>query len=479
MCKMYKKIIFIFIGVSFLSLTFSACKTPISLSRKENTTVPASFNDSQDTTNSVSIKWKTFFKDPYLNALIDTALQNNQELNIMLQEIQVSRNEIRARKGEYLPFLNGKGGAGVEKSGRYTRNGALEANVPVASGKDFPDPLGDFMVGAYATWEVDIWHKLRNAKKAAVYHYLASIEGKNFMVTNLVSEIARSYYELIALDNHFDLVKQNIQILSNALEIVKLQKEAARTTQLAVVRFEAEVFKVKSQQFIIQQQITETENKINFLLGRFGQPIERNATGFIDLVPDTIHAGIPSQLLANRPDIRQAENDLAAAKLDIKVAKARFYPSLGISAGVGLQAFNPTYFIKTPESLLFSLAGDLVAPLVNRNSIKATYYSANAKQVQAAFNYEKTILNAFVEVSNQVSKVSNLEKTYSFKSQQVDLLQQSRDISVDLFKNARANYMEVLLTQRDVLEARVELIETKKDQLNAVVNIYRALGGGW
>jgi len=476
---MTKKIIVQSITILSISVVFAACKSLNVAENKANTTVPVSYTEVQDTTNMASVKWKTFFTDPYLNALIDTALQNNQELNIMLQEIEVSRNEIRAKKGEYLPLLNGKGSAGVDKSARYTRNGALEANTQIEPGRAFPDPLGDFMIGAYATWEVDIWHKLRNAKKAAVYHYLASIEGKNFMVTNLVSEIARSYYELIAQDNHLDLVKQNIQILSDALEIVKLQKEAARTTQLAVVRFEAEVLKVKSQQFIIQQQITESENRINFLLGRFGQPIQRNATGFINLVPDTIHAGIPSQLLANRPDIKQAENNLAAAKLDIKVAKARFYPSLGISAGVGLQAFNPTYFIKTPESLLFSLAGDLVAPLVNRNAIKADYYSANAKQVQAAFNYEQTILNAFVEVSNQVAKVSNLEKTYSFKAQQVSLLQQSRDISVDLFKSARANYMEVLLTQRDVLEARVELIETKKDQLNAVVNMYRALGGGW
>ncbi len=127
--------------------------------------------------------------------------------------------------------------------------------------------------------------------------------------------------------------------------------------------------------------------------------------------------------------LKQAELELAAAKLDVKVAKANFYPSLGITAGVGLQAFNPSYLIKTPESMLYSLAGDLAAPLINRNAIKATYYSANAKQIQAVYNYERTILNAYIEVANQLSKISNLEKSYDLKAQEVQALTESIDIS--------------------------------------------------
>ena len=184
-------------------------------------------------------------------------------------------------------------------------------------------------------------------------------------------------------------------------------------------------------------------------------------------------------MLANRPDIKQAELDLMAAKLDIKVAKARFYPSLGISAGIGYQAFNPAYLVKTPQSLLYSLAGDLTAPLINRNAIKADYYSANAKQLQAIYNYEQTILNAYVEVANQLSKINNLEKSYDLKTREVEALTKSVSISNDLFNSARADYMEVLMTQRDALESKFELIETKKQQMNAMVNVYKALGGGW
>jgi len=476
---MIKRIIYICAGVAFMSFTFTACKTPSIVEKNANSVVPESFNDSQDTTNMASVQWKDYFSDPYLNALIDTALENNQELNMVLQEINIANNEIRARKGEYLPFLNIKGGAGVDKVGRYTRNGALEANNDIRPGEEFPEPLQDYMLGAYASWELDVWKKLRNAKKSAVFNYLATVEGKNFMVTQLVSEIANSYYELMALDNQLEILNQNIKIQKNALEIVKLQKQAAKATELAVKRFEAEVAKNQSLIYYIHQEITETENRINFLVGRYPQPIQRNSASFADLMPKPVEEGIPSQLLANRPDIRQAELELEGAKLDVKVAKAEFYPSFRITAGLGYQAFKGKYLFTSPESLLYSLAGDLVAPVVNRNAIKAAYKSANAKQIQTVYSYEQTILNAYIEVANQLAKINNLEQSYDMRSKQVNSLTESIDISNNLFRNARADYMEVLLTQRDALEAKMELIETKMQQMNAMVNIYQALGGGW
>lgn len=461
-----------------LSATW-ACKISEPTSRAENTQVPESYLAAQDTTNIASISWAEFFNDPNLKALIDTALSRNQELNMILQETRISNNEVRARKGEYLPYVDIQAGAGVDKVGRYTRYGALEANNEIKPGEEFPEPFSDFMIGAYASWELDVWKKLRNAKKVAVLNYLSSVEGKNFMVTQLVSEIASSYFELMALDNQLDILNQNIAIQKNALEIVKLQKEAAKATELAVKRFEAEVAKNESSVYYIQQQITETENRINFLAGRFPQPVARSSESFERISPQLIKAGVPSQLLANRPDIRQAELELSAAKLDVKVAKAQFYPSFRITAGLGYQAFNPEFLFSTPQSMLYSLAGDLVAPLVNRNAIKANYSSANAKQMQAVFNYQQSILNGYVEVANQLSRINNLEKSYAMKSKQVAALTESISISNRLFRSARADYMEVLLTQRDALESKMELIETKMEQLDAMVNIYQALGGGW
>lgn len=469
------------IAICAIALLYTDCSVPAYMKRAdENKTVPKAYTTSTDSLNNTGKKkWKEFFTDPNLTVLIDSALKNNQELNIMVQEINIAQSEVRARRGDYLPFLGAVAGGGVEKTSRYTRNGAVEANNDITPGRAFPDPLPDMYFGLNASWEVDIWKKLRNAKKSAVYRYLATAQGRNFMVTNLVAEIANSYYELMALDNQLDILQKNIAIQQNALEIVKMEKAAAKVTELAVRKFEAEVLKNQSNQYYIMQQIKVTENRINFLVGRFPQPVTRNSQNFTSLIPDSIQAGIPSQLLRNRPDVMQAELDLAGAKLDVKAARANFYPSLRITAGVGFQAFNPQFLVKAPESLLYTIAGDLMAPLINRNAIKAQYYTANSKQVQAIFNYERAILRAHIEVVNQLSNISNLQQSYGLKEKQVDALTQSIDISTGLFKSARADYMEVLLTQRDALESRFELIETKKQQMNAMVNIYQALGGGW
>ena len=461
-----------------LALLLGGCAPALKVKKTENRSVPASYANSQDTTNTAKIKWKEYFNDPDLAALIDTALKNNQELNITLQEIEINKNEIRARKGEYLPFVGLNVSAGADRVPRYSWKGTVEENVDVTNGPNAFKSSTDYFIGPMASWEIDIWKKLRNAKKAAATRYLASIEGRNFMVTNLVAEIAGSYYELLTLDNQLDIVQKNREIQTKSLQIVKQEKDAAKVTQLAVNRFEAQLLNTQNLQYDILQKITETENRINFLTGRFPQPIPRNFLSFTDIVLDTIYSGVPSQLLQMRTDIRQAELQLAAAKLDIKVAKANFYPSFKITAGVGLQAFNPAHLIN-PQSLIYTLAGELITPLVNRNAIKATYYNANAKQIQAVYNYERTILNAHLEVANQLSGINNFAKSFDTKSKEVDILAQSVTISNQLFRSARADYMEVLLTQREALESKIDLVEIKMNQLNAKVNIYKALGGGW
>lgn len=470
------------IAGGFLAATLlSGCKLPQAVGRQENRSTPARYSDTlvADTLNSATLPPTAFFTDPYLVALIDTALRYNQEINIVQQEIAITRNEIRIRQGDFLPSVRLRGSAAVDKRARYTNIGALERNIEIKPGVETPEPLPDFLIAAQATWEVDIWRKLRNARQSAIKRYLASQEGRNFAITNLIAEVANSYYELLALDNQLAILEQNIGIQTTALGIVRLQKEAARVTELAVKRFEAEVAKTQSLQYDIRQRITETENRINFLLGRFAQSIPRDPAAFNTAIPAAAQPGIPSQLLANRADVRRAEQQLAASRLDVKVARAQFYPSLGINAAVGFQAFNPAYLVSAPESILANLAGDLVAPIINRNAIKALYLTANAQQVQAAYNYERSILNGYVEVANQLSRIQNLGRSYELKTQQVAALNRSVSISNDLFKSARADYVEVLLTQREALESKFDLVEVRMQQMQAVVGAYQALGGGW
>jgi outer membrane protein, multidrug efflux system len=475
---MIRKIIYRAVPVVFMLPLLLGCKAFQKPIKTESKAVPLSFINSQDSASIVRINWREYFSDENLIALIDSALRKNQELNITLQEIEILRNEVRARKGEYLPFVNIGAAAGLEKEGRYTRHGYVDESGEIMPGRKFPEPLTNYEVGAFASWEVDIWKKLRNAKKAAAFRYLAGREGRNFLVTNLIAEIASSYYELMALDNQLDIIVKNIEIQTDALQIVQQQKQSAKLTQLAVNRFEAQLLNTTNLQYDIRQRIIETENELSFLTGSFPNGIPRSSHQFNSIVLDSVSAGIPSQLLANRPDIRQAELALEATKLDVKAARANFFPSVRIQGGVGFQAFNPAYLVD-PESILFRLAGDLVAPLVNRNAIIAQYNMATARQVQAVYDYERTILNAYVDVVNQLSSVQNFAKSYETKSREVDILMQSIVISNSLFRSARADYLEVLLTQREALESKMELIEIKWRQMNSKVNIYRALGGGW
>lgn len=448
--------------------------------REANHKVPERFDETATTPQTVSTttsaaqkQWREFFANQDLQGLVELALKNNQELNIRLQEIIIAQNEVMARQGEYLPKLDAGVGTSLEKVGRTTSQGVSD------EAHDVPEHLGNFRFGLFASWEVDIWKKLRNAAKAANYRYLASVEGRNFMVTQLIAEIARTYYELLAIDNQLVVLKSNIQIQVDALEVVRLEKQAARVTQLAVQRFEAEVLKNRSRLYDLEQARIQAENRINFLVGRYPEPVRRVPEKFDDPLPSVLQAGVPADLLNNRPDVRQAELELEASKLDVKSAKAAFYPSLTIDAGAGYESFNLEHLVATPESIFYNIGAGLTAPLLNRKAIAATYRSANARQLQAVFNYERTLLSAFTDVKNQLALLDNLQKSYDLEAEQVRTLTSSVEVSNVLFQSARADYMEVLLTRRDSLDAQLELIETRKRQFLAVVNLYQALGGGW
>jgi multidrug efflux system outer membrane protein len=444
--------------------------------REVDDAVPPSFGalaTSPGPSVAVQRQWDAFFVDPDLRSLIQEALTNNQQLNIQLQEIIITQNSVAAIRGEYTPKLDVGVGAGLEKIGASTSHGVSDAAHGV------PNPLPDLRFGFVASWETDISSRLRNARKAASSRVEATIQERNFLLTEIVAEIANSYYDLVALDNQLQILDRNIALQTDALEIVKLKKTAARGTELGVQRFQAEVLKNRGRRFALEQRRIVVENRINFLVGRFPQPVQRSPATFMSANPDVVATGLPSDLLENRPDVKAAELRLEAAKFDTRSAKARFYPSLRLDAGVGFQSFNPKHLIDTPQSLVANLAGNLMAPLLNRAAIKADYRSANARQIQAVFDYERSILQAYTDVYNQLTATSNLRQRYEQLSEQVAALHRSIEISKALYQSAQVDYYEVLMTVRDSLEAEIELVDARKDQMQAVVAIYQALGGGW
>jgi outer membrane protein, multidrug efflux system len=469
------KLLRILVPLAFLI----SCKSNQVVEKKLIKELPSAFAESKDSSSLASLNWRTYFTDSTLTALIEAAIENNPDLFIAMQRIEASKATIAMRRGALLPVINANASFWQRKFGLYTMDGAGNITTDITPGQIVPIHLPDYYLGLQTSWEVDAWGKLRNKRRAAFNRYLASVEGKNLVVTNLIADVANSYYELLALDNELNIIRESISLQENVLQLADVQKEAGVANDLAVKRFQAELLSTKGLQFEVLQKIIENENRINLLLGRFSQPIRRNSNSLNEPLIINLNTGIPSQLLRNRPDIRQAEFELLASKADLNAARSAFYPSITITGGLGLQAFRPGLLFTTPESMAYSLLANLVAPLINRSAIKAEFRTANALQLEALYNYEKSILTAFAEVNNEVNRIQNLENLLEAKTQEVEVLTQSIETSSELFKARRANYIEVFMTQQTALQARLALINTKVRKYNTYVNIYKTLGGGW
>ena len=470
---------YLFIIVSMVSI--GACKAPSILAVPELKTIPKDYTVTTniDSASIVNIKWNQFFTDKQLISLIDTALKNNLDVLTTLQEIEIAKNKIKFTNGKFLPSITGGTSLSVEKVGRYTSQGAGDASTDIIPGNGVPDLLPNLSFGFQASWEADIWGKLKSTQKATALRYLSSEEGKKLVITNLIAEISNSYYELVAQKNQLEVVKQAIALQQKQLEIVKVQLETGVVTSLAVKQFEAQLYNTQNTEYNILQNIVETENKINLFLGRYPQKINVDLNASSQKLPFLIESGIPSQLLNNRPDIKQAELELQASNFDVKAARAEFYPSFNMGATLGFSAFKPSYLLRTPESMMYSLVNDITGPVVNKSAIKAAFNTANALQIEALYTYQKTIINGYMDVSNQLSNFQNLDKAYKLKNNETSTLKEAVEISTDLFKYGKATYLEVLTAQKDALAAQLELIDFKKQQLQSLANVYKALGGGW
>ena len=467
--------------IVLLTIVITGCKTPQSakVTDQVKAQLPSQFSqDSVVGVHATVSHWQQFFTDSALVSLIDTALANNQDLRITLQQIAMAKSNVLYQEGQLLPSVSAGGSVGVSKAGRYTSEGAGNATTDIKPGKSMPDPLMDYQFGIGANWEVDLWHKLSSSKRAAVEHYLATIEGHDAVLSSLISQVAGNYYHLLALDNKLELIHQYIDLQKKAVEIAKIQKSADADTELAVEKFEAELAKARSEEYALRQGITESENSLNLLLGRYPTTIERDKSTFLSANLQKVMTGIPSELLNNRPDIRQAEHELAAAKWNVDAARKEFLPSLNISASLGLDAFNPTYLTRIPKSLAFSVLGGLSGPLINRKAIQANFQTADAQQIEALYEYDKTLLTAYSEVCTLMSKIKNLDQYYRLKEEETQKLDHSINVARLLYLNGRCTYLDVLMNERDAMDAKMELLDAKEQQLSSLVDVYRSLGGG-
>jgi len=335
------------------------------------------------------------------------------------------------------------------------------------------------MIGFTTEWEVNLAGKLRNRKKAAYQRWMAGEEGRHLIATQVVSEVARLYYELLALDTELEIIRKNIGIQERALEVVDIQKQSGRINEAGVKQFKALLLKAKALEVEVQQEIVVVENSLNSLMGRYPQRVVRKDTIDVNDLPQLLKVGVPANLISNRPDVRAAEREFFATRYDLKAARAAFYPNIMINGNFGLNAFSSDLLFETPASLAYMLIGGLTMPLINRNQITAHYRNAFVTSNQSFFQFQRAMLRGVEEVNTEFNKLQNYKRVAEFKLQEVSELKQAVDISNELFLTGYASYMEVLLTRQNRLESELQLTEANKEQFMAAIQLYKALGGGW
>ncbi|OLY94865.1 efflux transporter, outer membrane factor (OMF) lipoprotein, NodT family [Cnuella takakiae] len=445
--------------------------------------LPQHFAAPADSTSIADRTYKELLSDPNLQQLLDSALRRNWDVLAALQRVEQANANYLQTRGALRPRVQGVAAAGVDKFGDYTMNGVgnydLNKSPNISADQKVPAPfMPDFFVGVRSSWEIDIWGRLRNLKEAALLRVLQSQRGVQWLRTQLVAEVSGRYYELLALDSQREILRKNIQLQQEALQVVEAQKEGGRATELAVQQFKAQLLRTQALDAGVKQQVVAIENEINLLCGRTPQSILRGNSLMVQQVPASLKAGLPSAMLLRRPDIQQAELELRALEADLLAARKAFLPALTLTPYIGFNAFTAARLLD-PTSLAAGALAGLSAPIFNRAAIKGDYNRVAAARTEALLQYQKTATTAFTEVVTSISEISNLEQQFTIKQQETQVLESAVGTAKDLYLSGYATYLEVITAQRNVVEAELELATTKRNQFLAVVNLYRALGGGW
>ena len=437
-----------------------------------------------DTSNMAYQPWKDVFTDTYLKDLIDSALVYNFDLQQAVKRIEIAQANFKQRKAALLPNLDLAAEAGLKKYGFYTEEGIGNYDTGfsenLSDDEQIPEVLPDYFVGVRSSWELDLWGKLRAQKSAAFNSLLAENEARRLVETELITNIASAYYELLSLDAKVRVLNNSIELNEQALEITELQKEAGRATQLGVQQFKAFLANSRAERGRIKQEITLLEHHINYLTGSFGKVVQRtdSVLGTQSLF-ERLDIGTPFQMLALRPDIREASFQLIGAEQDVKAAKAAFLPTVVLSPYLGLQTFSFNKLVNIDKSLTYGVAAGLTAPIFNQRRLKTQYETYQAMYGLSFLEYEKRVLNAYNEISNAVKTQSHIEERQQYVQEEVEALKGAVDAANELFVAGRISYLEIITAQKDAVAAELDEVEVLKEEILNEIVIYKALGGGW
>jgi len=422
-----------------------------------------------DSTNLANMPWQSVFKDAKLSALIQKGLDQNLNLKNAIENIVQARASLRQSKLAYYPNLN--------LDANVTRTKQSEAGLNFPAGININTLTTTYKLGLSTSWEADIWGKLSSTKRAALATYLATDAAKQAVQTQLIADIANNYFLLLSYDKSLEITQQTLEARVKNVETIKALKEGAIVTGAAVVQSEANRYAAEVLIPDIKQNIRETENALNILLGQAPGTIERGVLGE-QQTPDNLAIGLPSQLLQNRPDVRQAEFNFRVAFENTNLARTYFYPSLTLTASGGFSNLELKNFFD--NSIFYSIIGGLTQPLFNQGLNKARLTTAQSQQLQALNSFQQSLLVAGQEVSNAMYSYQMAVEKEDSREKQIESLVKAVDFTQQLLEYSSAtNYTDVLTSEQNLLSAQLNGINDNLQKLQALVDLYRALGGGW
>lgn len=424
---------------------------------------------STDSTTIADMPWNTVFKDEKLNALIQKGLEQNLNLKNAIENIVQARASLRQSKLAYYPSL--------QLDANVTHNKQSQAGLNFPAGININTLTTTYKLGVSSSWEIDVWGKLSSSKRAALATYLASDAAKQAVQTQLIADIANNYFLLLSYDESLKITEETLKSRIENVETIKALKEGAIVTGAAVVQSEANQHAAEVLIPDLKQSIRETENALNILLGQGPGPIDRGVLG-TQIIPEKIAIGMPAQLLNNRPDVRQAEFNFRVAFESTNLAKTYFYPSLTLTASTGFSNLELSDFFS--HSIFYSIIGGLTQPLFNNGLNKMRLTTAQSQQLQAYNSFQQTLLVAGQEVSNALYAYQMAVEKEDSRAKQIAALEKAVDFTQELLEYSSAtNYTDVLTSQQNLLAAQLNGVNDNLQKLQAVINLYRALGGGW
>ena len=412
----------------------------------------------EDTMSLADFSWKELFTDTVLQQLIEKGIANNTDLNIARLKVREAEALLTSSKLAYLPSVS------LTPQGTIK---SIEGNSPTKT----------YNLAASADWELDIFGRLTNAKREAKAVLEQSQAYKQAVQTQLIATIANSYYTLLMLDKQLDISKRTAEIWAENLRVMKALKKAGQTTEMAVAQIEASKLSVDASLLSLEQQITEVENSLSSLLGVVPQRIDRSTLD-MQSFPDTLSVGVPLQLLQRRPDVRQSEAVLAESFYTTNRAYSAFYPAITLSGSAGLTNAAGA-IISNPGEWLFSAVGALVQPLFNRGQNIANLKVAKARQEEALLTFRQTLLNAGTEVNDALLQWQVARRRLDLDRQQIISLQSAVRSSELLMRHSSQNYLEVLTARQTLLDAELSAVSDRFEEIQGVINLYHALGGGY